>query len=104
MTLHLVGKKGNRIPPVTNQSQQGGSSLCVDVNRPTHSLKLISMSDSAIYHSFSGSLRSTSECRPSREDFASEHLVQNAFFSYPVPRTRTESARTITRVGKLAVP
>jgi hypothetical protein len=37
VTLHLVGKKGNRIPPVTNQSQQGGSSLCVDVNRPTHS-------------------------------------------------------------------
>jgi hypothetical protein len=32
VTLHLVGKKGNRIPPVTNQSQQGGSSLCVDVN------------------------------------------------------------------------
>jgi hypothetical protein len=36
VTLHLVGKKGNRIPPVTNQSQQGGSSLCVDVNRPMH--------------------------------------------------------------------
>ena len=38
VTLHLVGKKGNRIPPVTNQSQQGGSSLCVDVNTPTRSL------------------------------------------------------------------
>ena len=31
-------------------------------------------------------------------------LVRSAFFSYPVPRTGTESARTITRVGKLAVP
>jgi len=34
MALHLVGKKGNRIPPVTNQSPRGWSSLCVDVNRP----------------------------------------------------------------------
>jgi hypothetical protein len=33
VTFHLVGKKGNRIPPVTNQFQHDGSSLCVDVNR-----------------------------------------------------------------------
>jgi len=33
VALHMVGKKGNRIPPVTNQSPQGGSSLCVDVNK-----------------------------------------------------------------------
>ena len=35
MTLHLVGKKGYRIPPVINPSQQGAL-LCVDVNRPTY--------------------------------------------------------------------
>ena len=40
MTLHLVAKKGNRIPPVTNQSQQDGSSLCVDEYRPTRSSSL----------------------------------------------------------------
>jgi transposase len=31
-------------------------------------------------------------------------LLRSAFFTYPVPRTGTESARTITGVGKLAVP
>jgi hypothetical protein len=31
-------------------------------------------------------------------------LLRSAFFSYPVPRTGAESARTVTGVGKLAVP
>jgi hypothetical protein len=30
-------------------------------------------------------------------------LLRSAFFTYPVPRTGTESARPITGVGKLAV-
>ena len=33
----VVGKKGNRIPLVTNQSPQGGTSSCADVNRPNRS-------------------------------------------------------------------
>ena len=37
--LHLLGKENSGIPPVTNQSPQGGSSLSVDVNGANHSLK-----------------------------------------------------------------
>jgi len=39
VALHLAGKKGIRIPPVTNQSPRGGPSLCVDVNSPKRSSK-----------------------------------------------------------------
>jgi hypothetical protein len=40
VALHLVGEEDNDVPPLTNKSPPGGSSFCVDVNRPNHSHSL----------------------------------------------------------------